>query len=108
MMCADPKLMNPCPPMPGNGMNITISIDLGNFMNPMMPGPCDSVPPSTPLTKTPPPIKPCPEEDKTICFLDKQEGGKFDKAKDSVKSKFGEKHQKEESKDDEKEECEEE
>ena len=60
-----PECMPPCP---GKGIGITISIDLGDFMN---EGPCS---PGTSLTKMPPPMPPC-DEGKTICFLDEKPGG---------------------------------
>lgn len=109
------EAMMPGPPVPGNGMNITISIDLGNFMGspyppqpPMMP----QCPPSTSLTKMPCPPPPPMDPGKTVCFLDevceeKPEG--FKKAKKNLFSKVGgkqvDKFQKDEE---EKEECEEE
>ena len=101
-MCDIP--MNPCEPIPNNGINISISIDLGSFMNPQCP-------PSTSLTKMPPPPPPM-DEGKTICFLDEKEECGFDKAKKNTLSKFGgkdvDKDQKYPSKNDEGEECEEE
>lgn len=112
-MCDEPIM--PCAPMPGNGMNITISIDLGSFMgapcppqSPMMP----QCPPSTSLTKMPcPPPSPM-DPGKTICFLDEtceEETDGFKKAKKNAFSKFGGKHVDKSQKDDEeKEECEDE
>lgn len=107
--------MMPCMPAPGNGMNITISIDLGSFMgnpcppaSPMQP----QCPPSTSLTKMPcPPPSPM-DPGKTVCFLDDKEQEGFKKAEKNTFSKFGgknvDKPQKEPSKKDEEEECEEE
>lgn len=100
-MCDIP--MNPCEPMPGNGINISINIDLGSFMNPQCP-------PSTSLTKTPPP-PPSMDEGKTLCFLDKKESKGFDEAKKNAFSKFCGKDVDKSQKDEEceeKEECEEE
>lgn len=91
------------PPMPGgNGMSITISIDLGGFLNPCPQGPS----PSTSLTKMPPPPPPC-DEGGTICFLDDGKDKSFKGAKDHLISKMKKDDQKEDgSKKDE--ECEEE
>lgn len=108
-MCDIP--INPCEPIPGNGINISISIDLGSFMNPCKPMDMDYKP-STSLVNMPVDPKPPVEEGKTICFLDKKESKGFDEAKKNAFSKFGGKDQKTPSKKDieecEEEECEEE
>lgn len=108
-MCDD--LINPSCPVPGNGMNITISIDLGNFMNPCMPQMQAPPPPSTSLTKMPCPPPPM-DEGKTVCFLDSECEKGFKGAKNNLFSKLGEKDvdksQKHPSDKYEKDECEEE
>lgn len=78
------------PPCPGNGMNITISIDLGNFLGrPNIP-PC-------------PPSEEC--EDKLTYFNENNKPKKhgFDKAMDNMKSKFDDKKENQEDIEDEKE-----
>lgn len=107
-MCDIP--MNPCEPMPGNGINISINIDLGSFLNPCSPMDM-TYKPSASIVDMPVDPKPPVDEDKIIRFLDKKESKGFDEAKKNALSKFGgkdvEKDQKEEECE-EKEECEEE
>lgn len=83
-------MMQECmPPMPGGGINVTVSIDLGSLMGcPPCPPPC---PPSTSLRNMP-----CdPERDleaegyKTICFDGESSKGSFEKARDNVAGRFG-------------------
>lgn len=115
-MCDEAML--PCPPMPGNGINITVSIDLGSFIGEPCPPQSPwtpQCPPSTSLTKMPCPPKAPMDPNKTICFLDEtceEEQDGFKKAKKNAFSKFGgkdvDKSQKDPSKKDEEEECEEE
>lgn len=71
-MCKKPQATGPMcpPPMPGQGMNITISIDLGTLMNPCPPM---EMPPSTSLTKMPKPVMPEADECEVISFNDKKE-----------------------------------
>ena len=82
-------MMQECmPPCPGMGMNITISIDLGDFMS--CPPPC---PPSTSLTKMPPcPQDPC--EPEKLTYFNEESGGKEseDRGFGSVKDRIASKH----------------
>lgn len=80
-------MMDECmPPVPGGGINVTVSIDLGSLLGGCAP--CPPPPkPSTSLTQMPACAKPECDPGKVRSFADG--GSCFEEAKESVSERFG-------------------